>query len=79
MDRREQDRDQLDRRWIEDRAWLRQSVQGENESGDYNVPRREHLAEEGLLGFLMKNPLLGSLIALLLGSLIFALIALLYF
>lgn len=79
MDRREQDRDHLDRRWIEDEAWLRQSAHEEDELKNYSVPRREHMTGEGLVGFLMKNPLLGSLIVLLLGSLVFALIALLYF
>jgi len=79
MDIREEDRDHMDRQWIQDRAWLGESMQGVNDMKRYNVPRREITQEKGFLGFLMRNPLMGSLIALLLGSLVFVIIAFIYF
>ncbi len=79
MDIREDDRDHMDRQWIQDRAWLEESVQGANDMKHYNVPRRETTQEKGFAGFLMRNPLMGSLIALLLGSLVFVVITLIYF
>jgi hypothetical protein len=79
MDVQEQDRDHLDRQWIQDRAWLGGPGQGENEMKGRNVPRREIYQEKGFVGFLMRNPLIASFIALLFGSLIFVLIVLLYF
>ena len=79
MDIREEDRDHMDRQWIQDRAWLGESRQGANDMKRYNVPRREITQEKGFLGFLMRNPLMGSLIALLLGSLVFVIIAFIYF
>ena len=79
MDIREDDRDHMDRQWIQDKAWLEESMQGENGIKHYNVPRRETTQEKGFAGFLMRNPLMGSLIALLLGSLVFVVITLIYF
>jgi len=79
MDIREDDRDHMDRQWIQDRAWLEESVQGANDMKRYRVPQREITQEKGFVGFLMKNPLAGSLIALLLGGLVFIIIVLVYF
>jgi predicted lipid-binding transport protein (Tim44 family) len=79
MDAQEQDRDHLDRQWVQDRAWLGESMQGANDMKHYNVPRREITPEKGFVGFLMRHPLMGSLIALLFGSLVFVIIVLLYF
>ena len=79
MDIREDDRDHMDRQWIQDRAWLEESGQGANDMKHYNVPRGETTQEKGFVGFLMRNPLMGSLIALLLGGLVFIIIVLVYF
>ncbi|MDF1500767.1 MAG: hypothetical protein P1P76_09885 [Anaerolineales bacterium] len=79
MDAREDDRDHLDRQWVQDRAWLREPRQGANEMKGHNVPRREAYQEKGLVSFLMRNPLIASFIALLFGSLIFVIIVFLYF
>jgi len=79
MDTQEQDRDHLDRQWAQDKAWLGESMQEANDMKPYNVPQREITQEKGFVGFLMRNPLVGSLIALLLGSLIFVIIVLIYF
>lgn len=79
MDIREEDRDQMDRQWVQDRAWLGESMQGADDMKRYNVPRSEITQEKGFVGFLMRNPLVGSLIALLFGSLVFAIIVLIYF
>lgn len=79
MDAWEDDRDYLDRQWVQDRAWLGEPRQGADEMKGNSVPRQEIYQEKGFVGFFMRNPLAASFIAMLFGSLIFVIIVLLYF
>lgn len=79
MDIREEDRDHMDRQWIQDRAWLEKSMQEADDMKRYNVPRGFIAQEKSFVGFLMRNPLVASLIAILFGSLVFIIIVLIYF
>lgn len=79
MDLQEEDRDHIDRVWVQDKTWLDNSTRGNRSMKSYNVPHKQVYKERGFLGLIEKYPLAGSIVVLTLGSLFFIIITFLYF
>jgi hypothetical protein len=78
LDRKEEDRRHLDRVWMYDDAWVKQEGQYGKDMEGMDVPEEEY-SEVGLVGLLVRYPLMASFLILLAGGVAFIVIGLLLF
>ena len=78
LDRNEEDRRHLDRVWMYDDAWIKQEGQYGKGMKGMEVPEEDDI-EVGLVGVLVRYPLMASFLILLAGGVAFIVIGLLLF
>ncbi len=78
LDRNEEDRRHLDRVWMYDDAWIKQEGQYSKDMKGMDVPDEADI-EVGLVGLLVRYPLMASFLILLAGGVAFIVIGLLLF
>lgn len=78
LDRNEEDRRHVDRVWMYDDAWLKQESKSDRSMKGMDVPGEEY-SETGVVGFLMRYPLMTAFLILLAGGVAFIVIGLLLF
>ena len=78
LDRNEEDRRHVDRVWMYDDAWIKQEGQDGKDMKGMDVPEEKY-SEVGLVGLLVRYPLMASFLILLAGGVAFIVIGLLLF